>query len=402
MKVICTGGGPAGLYLSILLKRVGSEAHEVTVVERDPADSTYGWGVVFWDDLLEALRHHDPESEKAIAEAAVRWERQVLALPDGVRVTTPGHGYAMRRQRLLELLRARATQLGVELRFAEEVAPNADLSDFDLVAVAEGVGSGRRSLNAASFGPRIAHGSNQYIWLGCTKVFGSFSFIFARSDAGWIWAHAYGIDEQMSTFIVECTRQTWERLGLSDATGDETVKVLEELFAEYLDGHRLIVAERDAVRSPWRSFLTLTNDRWSAGEQVLLGDAAHTTHFTIGSGTRLAIEDAIALAQALGESAPRSEILTRYEMSRKNALRQLQTDAKFSARWFEDVSRYITLPPEAMFALMQARRSPLIPSLPPMLYYRLHQFSEALAPLRAVRTLIGQGTRLRHNRRPAQ
>jgi len=138
------------------------------------------------------------------------------------------------------------------------------------------------------------------------------------------------------------------------------------------------------------------------GRVLLLGDAAHTTHFTIGSGTRLAIEDAIALAQALGESAPRSEILTRYEMSRKNALRQLQTDAKFSARWFEDVSRYITLPPEAMFALMQARRSPLIPSLPPMLYYRLHQFSEALAPLRAVRTLIGQGTRLRHNRRPAQ
>jgi 2-polyprenyl-6-methoxyphenol hydroxylase-like FAD-dependent oxidoreductase len=228
-------------------------------------------------------------------------------------------------------------------------------------------------------------GRNKYIWLGTSKVFDVFTFAFVRTAAGWIWCHAYAFDDDASTFIVECSPETWTGLGFERLGEDETLTLLEQLFASHLDGHPLRVKVRGTGGAPWLNFRTVTNERWHAGNTVLMGDAAHTTHFTIGSGTKLALEDAIALAANLDEGRELEQALDAYERERQVALLPAQTDARFSAQWFEDIPRYVGLDPRQFFALLHERRSPLLPGIPPPLYYRLHQATHDIPALGTLR-----------------
>jgi 2-polyprenyl-6-methoxyphenol hydroxylase-like FAD-dependent oxidoreductase len=264
---------------------------------------TYGWGVVFWDDLLAGLRANDPPSALAIAEEAFRWVDQRVLVDGQPPATLPGYGFSMRRQRLLELLTARALKLGVQLRFECEVTDPAELDGFDLVAAGDGANSRLRGRHLDRFGARIDTGRNRYLWLGTTRVFDAFTFAFVQTGAGWIWCHAYGFDATASTFIVECSPETWTGLGFGQLGLGETIARLEGVFAAQLDGHRLVAQAQAREGAPWLGFRTVTAERWHHGRVVLLGDAAHTTHFTIGSGTKLAVEDAIGLADALDAHA---------------------------------------------------------------------------------------------------
>jgi 2-polyprenyl-6-methoxyphenol hydroxylase-like FAD-dependent oxidoreductase len=379
MKIICGGGGPAGLYFAILMARRGD--HEITVLERNRAGVTYGWGVVFWDDLLEELRAGDPATAHEIEASAFRWNGQLLAVSGHAPVHEPGRGYGIGRRRLLEVLAARASALGVEMRFRSEVGDLSGFDDADLIVAADGAGSRLRRLHEHRFGTGVAVGRNKYIWLGTSKVFDVFTFAFVDTEAGWIWCHAYGFDGDTSTFIVECTPETWTGLGFDRLDDADTIALLERLFASQLDGHPL----RANGAPRWLEFRTVTNEKWHHGNVVLIGDAAHTTHFTIGSGTKLALEDAVELAAQLQEGEELGSALEAYARERQRALLPVQTDARFSAQWFESVARYAGLRPERFFALLRERRSPLLPRIPPPAYYRLHQATHDVAALRRLR-----------------
>ncbi|HEX2159053.1 MAG TPA: FAD-dependent monooxygenase [Actinomycetes bacterium] len=378
MRIACVGGGPAGLYLAILLKR-RDPGHQVTVLERNPAGVTYGWGVVFWDDLLEGLAANDPPSADIVAAEAFRWVDQRILVDGQPEARLAGYGFSMRRQRLLDILTRRALELGAEVRFECEVADEASLGGHDLVVAADGVNSRLRRAHPHSFGTRVDTGRNRYMWLGTTKVFDSFTFAFVRTPAGWIWCHAYGFDATASTFIVECSPQTWAGLGFGELGLEESTARLEELFAAQLDGHRLVAQGPDGRRARWLSFRTVTNERWRQGNLVLAGDAAHTTHFTIGSGTKLAIEDAIGLAGALGAHGDLATALAAYERDRKASLLPLQREARNSARWFESLPRYIDLGAERFALLLHQRRSQLLTRMSPSGYYRLRRTAEEFA-----------------------
>jgi anthraniloyl-CoA monooxygenase len=377
MRIACVGGGPAGLYLAILMKR-RDPGHEVTVFERNPAGVTYGWGVVFWDDLLEGLRANDPPTAQAIAEEAFRWTDQHILVDGRPPDSLPGFGYSMRRQRLLDILTARALELGVGVRFESEVEDPDRLGRPDLVVACDGVNSRLRRRHPDGFGTRIDTGRNRYMWLGTTKVFDSFTFAFVRTPAGWVWCHAYGFDAGTSTFIVECQPETWAGLGFGRLGLDDSIRRLEQLFEAQLDGHPLVAQAPAADRAPWLAFRTVTNERWHHGRVVLAGDAAHTTHFTIGSGTKLAIEDAIGLAAALGGHRELESALAAYEQQRRTALLLLQREARNSAHWFEDLPRYVRLGPPEFTALLHHRRSQLLRRMSPAGYYRLRWATERL------------------------
>ncbi|WP_328582714.1 FAD-dependent monooxygenase [Streptomyces sp. NBC_00370] len=403
MKVVCVGGGPAGLYFSILMKRQ-DPSHDITVHERNPAGSTYGWGVTYWAGLIEKLHVHDTESARTIGEHSVRWSDGVAHV-GGVRTVHHGdEGFGISRRTLLDILAERARALGVRVEFESEITDLAQLPDADLVVAGDGVNSALREQHAAHFGPAAAPGRNVYSWLGTTKVFDSFTFAFVDTPHGWIWCYGYGFDADRSTFIVECSPATWAGLGLDRATEAEGLAVLEALFAEPLEGHRLIGREHADGTAQWLTFRTLTNRAWSHGRLVLLGDAAHTTHYSIGAGTTLALEDAIALADALRGSGPGSggpgssgpggaaelpSALARYERERRAALLSVQSAARYSAQWYENLPRYLGLPPRQMFALLGQRHSPLLPHLPPRLYYRLDQLAGRLGPLRTLKRWLG-------------
>jgi 2-polyprenyl-6-methoxyphenol hydroxylase-like FAD-dependent oxidoreductase len=293
----------------------------------------------------------------------------------------PGHGYGIGRQRLLDLLLERATALGVRVEFEREVDDASQLLDADLVVAADGVNSRIRQLQRDAFGTEMHVGRNKYIWLGTSKVFDLFTFAFVPTDAGWIWCHAYGFDDDASTFIVECSPETWSGLGFDRLGEADTLELLEELFAATLDGEPLSC--NGGAR--WLNFRTVVNEQWRHGNTVLIGDAAHTTHFTIGSGTKLALGDAIELAERLDDGCRVEGALAVYEQERQRALRTVQTDARFSARWFEEIPRYVDLDPTRLFALLHERRSPLLPRVPPRLYYRLHRATHDVPALRTLR-----------------
>lgn len=382
MKITCVGGGPAGLMLAIL---TGQAGHEVTVLERQSPAESFGWGVVFWDNLLRQLDRHDPPTGALVREHAYVWRDQVVDIDDDAPVVIPSHGYSMRRRLLLELLRGRAGEVGVRIEERPFTGTPSELADADLVVAADGVNSRLRREQPA-FGTRLDRRRNYYLWLGTEREFASFTFPFVQRPEGWLWGHAYGFDAGASTFVIELAPETWRALGFDRLGPDETLAMLEDVFADSLDGHRLHPQAGTRDRLPWTNFVVVRNRRWHIGNLVLLGDAAHTTHFTIGSGTRLAIEDSIALAESLTAESSVAAALARYERVRQQALRAVQREATRSARWYEQLPRYVGRPPATVARLMDDRRSPVMPLLPVPLYLTLTGAAErtpALAdPLR--------------------
>jgi len=395
MRIACVGGGPAGLYLAILMKRADPD-HHVTVLERKPERCGDGWGVVFWDDLLGDLQRSDPQTAELVGARARRWHGQHLVL-NGERIEHDGSGYGIARATLLDVLAQRATDVGVDLRFDIDVVSACEL-DADVIVASDGANSILRQAHAEAFGTHVAVGRNMYAWLGTTKIFDAFTFGFERTDAGWIWFHAYAFDDCTSTCIVECTSDTWKGLGFDTRSASDSIALLEKIFARHLDGEPLISPRGDVGALPWLKFKAVSNARWHSDKTVLVGDAAHTTHFSIGSGTRLALEDAIALAGALQEAGTPQVAYATYEDRRRAAVRSTQQDARRSAQWFESVTRYTDMPPAAFFALLRARRDPVMAHMSPKLYHALHAPVERNPTLRNLRHRIGPKARALYNR----
>ena len=334
MKIVSIGGGPAGLYFALLMKKA-DPAHDIVVVERNRADDTFGFGVVFSDATLEGFAEADRETSEEIAKSFAHWDDIDIHYRGEV-LTSTGHGFSgMSRQRLLDILQRRCTALGVTLRFQHEVADLDAYRDADLILAADGVNSTVRARYAEHFRPAIDWRPNKFVWLGTTYPYPAFTFIFKESEHGLWRVHAYRYDQSMSTFILETTEATWRRAGLDQADEDQSLAFAERLFAEELRGHRLL-----KNRSLWRSFPTVRNGCWHHGNVVLLGDAAHTAHFSIGSGTKLAMEDAIALARALQRHGEVPKALSAYEEERRPGVEALQRAAQVSLEWFEATERY--------------------------------------------------------------
>jgi 2-polyprenyl-6-methoxyphenol hydroxylase-like FAD-dependent oxidoreductase len=383
MRILCVGGGPAGLYFSILAKRA-NPGHEVVVYERNPHAAAMGWGVVFWDELLDDLRATDPETADRVARAAVEWRGQVVVL-DGEVAESEAFGYGIVRTTLLDILTERALEVGVEIEFDRDIASTDELPEADVIVACDGMNSGLRRRDTAHFGTDVAVGRNKYLWLGTAKVFDAFTFVYVKTPAGWIWCHAYAIDACTSTFIVECTADTWKGLGLDALSSCDGLHLLEELFGAHLDGEHLRTRAPEAAQLPWLEFRTVTNEHWHIGNTVLMGDAAHTTSFTIGSGTRLALEDAMVLAAELDAHDDPQDAFAAYEHGRRAALRKFQADARNSARWFEDVNRYAHLSAAAFSVALWNRRDPLVHKVPPKLYAGTYLAVDRSAALRSVR-----------------
>lgn len=339
MKIAIVGGGPGGLYLAILLAQAGGR-HEIAVHERNGADDTFGFGVVFSDETMDNIRAADPATFAEITAAFAHWTDIDIDV-GGERFRSTGHGFSgMSRQRLLDILQRRAVSLGVALHFHREVADPAAL-DADLVVAADGVNSAIRQRYGDMFQPALDWRPNRFVWLGTTLPYDAFTFHFKQSEHGLWRVHAYRYSAGESTFIVECRDDTWRSAGLEGASEDETIRFCETLFAAELQGHPLL-----NNRSLWRQFPTVRCARWHHGNIVLLGDAAHTAHFSIGSGTKLAMEDAIALADTLSRPHPTLAVaLEAYQAERKPQVESTQRAAQTSLEWFEHTERYGGLPP---------------------------------------------------------
>ncbi len=334
MKIACVGGGPAGLYFAILMKKA-DPGHDVTVIERNRPDDTFGFGVVFSDATLENFAEADPETHGEITRAFAHWD-DIDIHYQGQVVTSTGHGFAgMSRRRLLDILQRRCRALGVRLEFQREASDREPWADADLVLASDGVNSTLRGRYAERFGPAIDWRPNRFVWLGTTYPYPAFTFAFKESEHGLWRVHAYRYAPGASTFILECREDTWRRAGLERATEAETIAFAERLFARELDGHRIV-----GNRSLWRAFPTVRNACWHWDNVVLVGDAAHTAHFSIGSGTKLAMEDAIALAAALARRRDVASALAAYEEERRPQVEAIQRAAQVSLEWFEDVERY--------------------------------------------------------------
>jgi 2-polyprenyl-6-methoxyphenol hydroxylase-like FAD-dependent oxidoreductase len=334
MRIVSIGGGPAGLYFAILMKRA-DPSHEILVVERNRADDTFGFGVVFSDATLENFQAADRESHAAITRAFAHWD-DIDTHYAGQTLRSTGHGFAgMSRQTLLTILQQRCAVLGVTLRFGTEVDDLARYADADLVLAADGANSWVRAAHADRFGPRIDWRPNRFVWLGTTFPFPAFTFIFKEDEHGLWRVHAYRYNREHSTFILETTEATWRRADLDRADEAATAAFAERLFARELDGHRMLTN-----RSLWRQFPTVRNAHWHDGRVVLVGDAAHTAHFSIGSGTKLAMEDVIALAHHVRRGRDVPAALAAYEAERRPTVEALQRAAQTSLEWFEGTERY--------------------------------------------------------------
>ncbi len=383
MRIAIAGGGPGGLYLAVLLAQLGR--HDVTVWERNSPDDTFGFGVVLSDETLGGIEQADPVVFAAMTQQMARWD-DIDVHHRGAVSTSGGHGFAaIGRRELLRVLQHRCAQLGITVHYRTRCPDAAVLqAEHDLVVAADGVNSALRS--RGSFGTRLVRRRNMFLWLGTDLEFASFTFPFVSTPAGWVWGHAYGYADGASTFVVETTPETWSGLGFDDLGPDATIRRLEELFADSLQGHRLQLRASAFRGHPWTAFVEVHNERWIDGNVALLGVAAHTTHFTIGSGTRLAMEDALALADALADEPDLTGALQVYDRTRREHLHGVQRVARRSARWFERVPRYITRPAPQFATLMENRRSPVMAHLPVGAYLRLTGTAASLpvieAPLR--------------------
>jgi len=340
MKVLIVGAGPAGSYLAYLLKR-RDPAIELRIVEQNPPDSTFGFGVVFSDRALEFLREDDEATYELIAPRMQRWHDLTIH-HRGERVTIDGIGFAaIGRLELLRLLRRRLHAVRVEPEYRCTIADARELDGYDLVVGADGVNSFVRGDGERDFGTSIEYLRNRFAWYGTTRRFETLSQTFVSNEAGTFNAHHYRYAPDMSTFIVECDPQTWQRAGFADMDEAQTKAYCECVFAETLDGHPLV-----ANKSVWRRFPKLWNERWHVGNRVLIGDALHMAHFSIGSGTRLAFEDAIALDRSLAEHrASIPDALAAFEAQRKPIVRKLVDAANSSADWYERFGAHMRLEP---------------------------------------------------------
>jgi anthraniloyl-CoA monooxygenase len=347
MKIICLGGGPAGLYFAISMK-LRDPSHEVTVVERNRANDTFGWGVVLSDDALERMETNDPKSTQAIRDHFAYWD-DIAVVHDGVRTVSGGHGFAgIGRKQMLILLQERARELGVNLQFETEFGSAEDYrKDYDLVVATDGINSRVRNEYADVFQPDIDTRLCKFVWLGTHQKFDdAFTFIFEKTEHGWMWAHVYQFDDETATFIVECLPETWDAWGFEDMSKEETVETCRKVFERHLDGHALMSnAAHLRGSAVWMQFPRVICEKWYNGNVVLMGDAAATGHFSIGSGSRLAFDSAIALAEYLHSEQTMEEAFERYQEERRVEVLRLQSAARNSLEWFEEVERYLDQDP---------------------------------------------------------
>ncbi|MCA3445747.1 MAG: bifunctional salicylyl-CoA 5-hydroxylase/oxidoreductase [Rhodobacter sp.] len=347
MKVLCLGGGPAGLYFAISMK-LRDPSHQITVLERNKANDTFGWGVVLSDDALSNMARNDPVSTAAIKADFAYWD-DIAVVHDGVRSVSGGHGFAgIGRKRILVLLQERARELGVNLQFETEFRTAEEYrSDNDLVVACDGINSAVRREYAAVFKPDIDMRLCKFVWLGTHQKFDdAFTFIFEKTGHGWVWAHAYQFDDTTATFIVECTQDTWDRWGFAQMEKEETVATCERIFARHLGGHALMSnAAHLRGSAVWMNFPRVICETWYNKNVVLMGDAAATGHFSIGSGSRLAFDSAIALAEYLHSEPTMEAAFQRYQAERRVEVLRLQSAARNSLEWFEQVERYLGMPP---------------------------------------------------------
>jgi len=347
VKIACIGGGPAGLYFAISMK-LRDSSHEVEVFERNVRGVTFGWGVVFSDQTVENLTENDPASAQIIAGEFAHWDDIDVHI-HGQTIRSGGHGFiGIGRKRLLEILQDRARELGVVLHFNAECDPaEPKWRAYDLVIASDGANSRFRDADPAAFGVDVEVRENKFVWLGTSKVFDAFTFAFEETEHGWIWAHAYRFAPDCSTFIVECSQETWRAFGFDRMSQDESIAACERLFAQYLDGQSLMSnATHLRGSAAWLNFRRIKCARWSSGNVILLGDAAHTAHFSIGSGTKLALEDAIKLAEVLNRQGLSIEAaLDEYQAERNLEVLKLQNSARNSTEWFETLDRYLHFEP---------------------------------------------------------
>ena len=340
MKIAVIGGGPAGLYFALLMKR-GNRDHEIRVYEQNPRSATFGFGVVFSDRALEFLRADDEDTYRYLMPHMETWP-DLAIVHQGERVAIDGNGFAaIGRLDLLNLMQARAAEAGVEIEFERTVESLDELSDADLIVAADGVNSAVRRDHGERFRTTVATGSNKFIWYGTTKVFETLTLTFRHNADGVFCAHHYRYSPTMSTFIVEVDAATWATAGLASMSEAESIAYCESVFAPDLDGNRLV-----SNNSSWRSFPTVWNDRWSFANVVLVGDALRTAHFSIGSGTRLAMEDALALFKAI-EHGPGdlAAALARYEETRRPTVEKICSAAAVSLGWYQRMAETMALEP---------------------------------------------------------
>jgi anthraniloyl-CoA monooxygenase len=364
MRIVCIGGGPAGLYFGLLMKRRNPE-HSITVVERNKPYDTFGWGVVFSDAMMQAMRAADPESAEKIADAFNHWD-DIELIFKGTRQRTTGHGFiGIGRKQLLNILQRRCEELGVELAFEQDVESDLQFPNADLIVAADGINSRIRERYADVFKPDLVVRPNRYIWLGTRKLFDAFTFDFRRTEHGWFQAHIYKFDRDTSTFIVETTEDTFVAHGLDKLEQQGSIDFCERVFSETLDGTGLMTNARHLRGSAWLNFNRLVCGAWShfngSSHVVLMGDAAHTAHFAIGSGTKLAFDDAIELAKqfdALGDGREHvASALAAYEDVRRIDVARIQNAARNAMEWFEVVGRRYadSMEPEQFFYSMLTR-----------------------------------------------
>ena len=339
MKISIIGGGPAGLYFALLMKK-HDPAHEITVWERNAPNDTFGWGVVFSDKTLSYLRDTDEQTYSEITQSFATWDNVDVVHRDA-RVTIRGNKFSgIARLKLLNILQERCRALGVDLRFRAEVASVEEFAGADLVVGADGVNSTVRERYREAFEPSLGVRHNKYIWYGTHQLFHGLTLTFCESEAGVFAAHSYKFDAETSTFIVECDAETWERAGFASMSDAETRRYLETVFGRDLGGHALL-----SNNSRWINFLLVKNRHWHHQNVVLLGDALHTAHFSIGSGTKLALEDSIALYRCFAANPNVAEALAEFERVRKPVIEEYQQAAYESLVWFEHARDYMHLAP---------------------------------------------------------
>ena len=343
-RIVCMGGGPAGLYSAILLKKALPRAR-IEVHERNRPDDTFGWGVVFSDKTMSNFAAADAESHAAIVDSFYHWD-DIDVHVHGQMVRSGGHGFSgIERKRLLNILQDRAATLGVEQTFEHEIRDEGSFADADLLIAADGVNSRTRLQHAAAFEPNVDVRKCRYIWLGTTQKFPSFTFAFERTEHGWFQIHAYQFSRDLSTVIVETREETWRACGLDEASTEQSIAFCESLFGRYLGGARLMSNARHLRGSAWLNFQRVLCRKWFTDNVVLIGDAAHTAHFSIGSGTKLAMEDAIALSREIVQGGDVRASLQRYQEERELEALKLQSAARNRMEWFENVARYTHLEP---------------------------------------------------------